>query len=321
MNGMLVLNAWSADFQKQGRMLKGFLSERTRGLKITGAVLFCGERPDRAELLRRVPAPAAVLISLPDPPSAETVVRELAAVWRENPAEVLLFPGNHFGTEAAARLGRRCGGAALLSAESLDCESDPATAAKEVYGGHMKAEFELRKTPRCLSVSRSCPEEETENGRPAELLAVRAARENGENDFLTDLEWTAETGGKSLENAPFLLVAGRGAGGREGIALLESAARKFGAELGVSRPVAMSAWVPMNRLIGVSGAMAKPDLCLAVGVSGAPALYAGIEKSKYIVSINSDPHAPIHRKADVAVVDDWRRVLPGLCEKFVKRSL
>ena len=76
----------------------------------------------------------------------------------------------------------------------------------------------------------------------------------------------------------------------------------------------MNAWAPMNRLIGVSGAMLQPDICITAGVSGAAAFYAGIEKSKFIVAINTDGQAPIMKKADVAVADDFVPVIKALRE-------
>jgi electron transfer flavoprotein alpha subunit len=89
-----------------------------------------------------------------------------------------------------------------------------------------------------------------------------------------------------------------------------------GGEVGVSRPAAMNAWAPMERLIGVSGAMVAPEICITAGVSGAAAFYSGIEKSRFIVAVNTDEKAPIMKKADVAIVDDFVPVLEALGKKL-----
>lgn len=81
---------------------------------------------------------------------------------------------------------------------------------------------------------------------------------------------------------------------------------------GVSRPAAMNAWMPMNHLVGVSGAMASPQICITAGVSGAAAFYAGIEKSKFIAAINTDEHAPIMKNADVVIVEDFKPFITAL---------
>ena len=71
-------------------------------------------------------------------------------------------------------------------------------------------------------------------------------------------------------------------------------------------------WGGMHRLIGVSGTIARPEVCIAAGVSGAGAFYAGIEKSKFIIAINNDPQPRIVKAADVAVIDDYKAVMEEL---------
>ena len=110
------------------------------------------------------------------------------------------------------------------------------------------------------------------------------------------------------------MVAGYGAGGREGTERIARAARRMGAGFGVSRPVAMNAWAPMDRLIGVSGTRVAPALCIVVGASGAPALHWGIEKAGFIVAVNPDEQAPIVGNSDAALLDDGVAVVEELAE-------
>jgi len=103
-------------------------------------------------------------------------------------------------------------------------------------------------------------------------------------------------------------------GDHVGTARVEAAARRMGAAFGVTRPVAMNAWAPMDRLIGVSGTRSAPALCIVAGASGAPALYWGIEKAALIVAIDVDEQAPIVNNADAAVIDDSVAVIEELAE-------
>jgi len=89
-------------------------------------------------------------------------------------------------------------------------------------------------------------------------------------------------------------------------------ATQIGAVFGVSRPVTMRAWADMAHLIGVSGTCIAPEICIAAGVSGSAAFYAGIEKSKTIIAINTDQHAPIMKLADVTIADDATTILEAL---------
>ena len=103
-------------------------------------------------------------------------------------------------------------------------------------------------------------------------------------------------------------------GSKETSDKIAESAKKLGAEFGVSRPAAMNAWAPMNRLVGVSGAMIHPEVCVAAGVSGAAALYEGIRRSEFIISVNEDENAPINRKSDVAVIGDAEEILTALAD-------
>ncbi|HEY3424873.1 MAG TPA: electron transfer flavoprotein subunit alpha/FixB family protein, partial [Negativicutes bacterium] len=55
-----------------------------------------------------------------------------------------------------------------------------------------------------------------------------------------------------------------------------------------------------------------PDVCIAVGVSGAAAFAVGIEKSKFIIAINKDEKAPIFKIADVAICAEYQEIVAEL---------
>ena len=115
-----------------------------------------------------------------------------------------------------------------------------------------------------------------------------------------------------LEAARFHVVAGAGAGSRDGVQRIAAAAARMGAAFGVTRPVAMNAWAPMDRLIGVSGTRTAPALCIVAGAYGAPAFLWGIERAGCIVAVNTDEHAPIGGEADAAVLGDAVSVIEAL---------
>ena len=135
--------------------------------------------------------------------------------------------------------------------------------------------------------------------------------------FVRDYKWIPTEQANHLEAARLLIVGGRGLESKENVKGLKALADAVGAEFGISRPVALNAWGPMHWLVGVSGAIAKPEICIAAGVSGAAAFYAGIEKSNIIIAINSDPHARIIKAADVVIIDDYKAVMDELM-KIVK---
>ncbi len=117
-----------------------------------------------------------------------------------------------------------------------------------------------------------------------------------------------------------IVSAGRGAGGPEGVRLVEQFADALHASLGASRMVVDLGWAPPQRQVGQTGKTVKPDLYVACGISGATHHLAGMRDSKHIVAINSDAAAPIHEVAHLKLPGDLRQVIPAIVGKLKGRS-
>jgi electron transfer flavoprotein alpha subunit len=134
----------------------------------------------------------------------------------------------------------------------------------------------------------------------------------------TLVERNVITGKVPLPEAELVVSAGRGMKGPENWGIIESLAEELNATTACSRPVADSEWRPHHEHVGQTGIAIRPNLYIAIGISGAIQHLAGVNNSKVIVVINKDREAPFFKAADYGVCADLFDVVPKLTEA-VKR--
>lgn len=117
-----------------------------------------------------------------------------------------------------------------------------------------------------------------------------------------------------LPEAELVVSAGRGMKGPEHWGPIEELAKVLGATTACSRPVSDIGWRPHHEHVGQTGVTIRPNLYIAVGISGAIQHLAGVNGSKTIVVINKDPEAPFFKAADYGIVGDAFEVLPRIIE-------
>lgn len=243
-----------------------------------------------------------------EPGSAEAV----AALTRRLDAHLVLASSSLVAEDLVPRV------AALVEGfAALDCTSLEPTGVfgglrlrRPAFGGAFDAELEV---PARRIVVASVQVPATEIGEPPTVV-------------VEDLAPQAPPWGPSLvrrcddhreiplNRARRIVAGGRGIGGPEGFAELAALAEALGASLAASRPPCDAGWVAGRHQVGITGARVAPELYIAIGISGSVQHRAGMQSSRTVVAINSDPDAPMFQHADLAVVGDWRDVVGGMLE-------
>ncbi len=135
------------------------------------------------------------------------------------------------------------------------------------------------------------------------------------------VERVSEAGAQaSIEEARIIVAGGRGVGGPDGFGIVEQLAAALGGAVGATRAAVDSGWVPYSQQIGQTGKIVKPELYLALGISGAIQHKVGMRTSGVIVAVNRDPDAPIGEFADLFVVGDLFEVGTALLEGLRART-
>jgi len=121
-----------------------------------------------------------------------------------------------------------------------------------------------------------------------------------------------------LTQAEIIVAVGRGIKAPENLELAKKLAEALGAEVGASRPICDSGWLPIDRQIGSSGQTVAPKLYLGLGVSGAIQHQVGMKGARTIVAVNKDKEAPIFEIATFGIVGDLFEIVPPLIEEIKK---
>ncbi len=241
----------------------------------------------------------------------------LAGLIEEHHPGTILFPATYDARDVAGRLQARTGSTLMSNATDVLGADRIRT---EIFGGAKIVDVRLEgPEPRLVLVRpRSLPAEPT--GGTAEVIPVDVAIPDTLAAATVIEHHEEEAAGPKLDEAKVVVAGGRGLGGPDAFAILDDLAAAIGgAAVGASRAAVDAGWVPYSFQIGQTGKTVKPEVYLAVGISGALQHVVGMKGAKRIVAINKDAEAPILKMADLGVVGDLFEVVPKLTEEIRRR--
>ncbi len=236
-----------------------------------------------------------------------------AAAAKEN-ATVIVLSHNFHGKDIAPQLSVLLRAGLVTGVISLPDLSAEFTVKKSVFSGKAVARVKVISPVKILTLSpnsfpltpsgKSAPVEKLEVALPASRVKVTSVEK--------------ESGAIPLPEAEIIVSGGRGMKGPENWGMLEALAQALGAATACSRPVADAGWRPHHEHVGQTGLTVRPNLYVALGISGAIQHLAGVNGSKVIVVINKDPEAPFFKAADYGLVGDIFQIVPALTQAVKK---
>lgn len=238
--------------------------------------------------------------------AAAPIAAALHSLVMQGGYEGIVLEHDEMAGDVAVLLAGLCSRSFVTKAISIERSKGQIVCGKLVYSNNLLAQYELP-PPFVISAQLSDSHESKPGLQSGKKIALPPAKMPA---YI--LEQTLVSSAQRRKSSPILLAAGMGISEKQEIARIRGFAKENGFDFGVSRPVAMRGWAGIDEIIGASGTIFSPKLTIALGVSGAAAFFVGIEKSEYILSVNTDPEATIAKQADAVIADRYESVIEGL---------
>ena len=242
---------------------------------------------------------------------AQQITKVIATAAASTGASTIVFSHDLIAKSVAPRLSVRLK-AGLISGAIEIPQGD--TVKVNVFSGKAFGAVKISTDQKIISVLPNSLQPEA-NGA---ACSVEAFDGNAGEPKIKLIETKIPDGEIPLPEAELVVSAGRGLKGPENWGIVEDLAATLGAATACSRPVADIGWRPHHEHVGQTGVAIRPNLYIAAGISGAIQHLAGVNGSKVIVVINTDPEAPFFKAADYGVLGDAFEVLPRLNEALKK---
>lgn len=249
-----------------------------------------------------------------NPEDDQQLTRIIASAVEKTGASIVVFSNDLTAKAVAPRLSVRLKAGLVAGAISLPDTSNGFTCKVNVFSGKAFGNVKVNTDKKIISLLPNSLQPE-KNGS---ACAVEQFDGNAGDSKVKILATKKPEGEIPLPEAEIVVSAGRGLKGPENWGMIETLANELGAATACSRPVADIGWRPHHEHVGQTGVAIRPNLYIAVGISGAIQHLAGVNGSKVMVVINTDAEAPFFKAADYGIVGDAFDVVPKLIEAVKK---
>ncbi len=228
--------------------------------------------------------------------------------------------GRDFGPRLAARL--KTGLTADCTHLGIDPETRNFLQTRPAFGGNLMATIICPNTRPQMATVRpgTMAKAELQNNPSGVIEHAEVSLQS--NEIRTFVERVVSTvrEGIAIEDAKIVVAVGRGLKSSKDLVLIEQLAHLLKASIAVTRPLAEAGWYPASHQVGLTGKTIRPNLYIAIGISGASQHVVGMQDSKCIVAINKDPDADIFNIAHYGIVADLYKIVPEMIRALEKHN-
>ncbi len=249
----------------------------------------------------------------------DVYARLVAKILSEYRPEVMLFSATALGQALAPRVAAilKVGLTAHCIAFDIRDEDRALIQIRPSFGENVMARIVSLTKPQMATVRPGVfKPAKLEPGRKGKIHHIELSQELLDSNLEILEKHETPKRGVDLSKAKIIVAGGRGLGNKELFKKLFELAELLNGAVGATRPVCHMGWVSEEHMIGVSGSSVSPRLYIGFGISGALHHLVGIREVETLVAINTDPEAPIMKKANIAVVGDAGEIIPQLIQRL-----
>ncbi len=251
----------------------------------------------------------------------EQYAQASSSIINETKPNIVLFPATSIGRDLAPRLSARLHTGLTADCTKLEADADGNLfMTRPAFGGNLFATIVCPDHKPQMSTVRPgvMKKAEPDKSRKGEIVEKKIAFDNSKFAVTLIEEKQEKSSGTDIADAKLLVSIGRGA--KTALAKAKELGGALGAEVSCSRTVVDEGVLPQSQQVGQTGKTVRPQLYLALGISGAVQHLAGMSDSEYIIAVNKDKAATIFNVAHLGIVGDANEILPHLIKEIGARK-
>lgn len=246
----------------------------------------------------------------------EQYAQAASQIINDTKPNIVFFPATSIGRDLAPRLSARLHTGLTADCTKLEVDAEGSLfMTRPAFGGNLFATIVCPDhKPQMATVRPGVMQKNAPDAkRKGEVVDIKIKFD--ESKFAVKLveEKVEKQQGVDIADAKLLVSVGRGA--KANLEQAKQLAASLGAEVSCSRAVVDEGVLPQSQQVGQTGKTVRPQLYLALGISGAVQHLAGMSDSEYIVAVNKDKSATIFNVAHLGIVGDANEIIPYLVKE------